>query len=1009
VVLTFDSATASDEHTIWVKALDDGAAEGPRVALISHSILSADPDFNDLPLVDIFVNIVDNDQPGLELRHLTDGFQPDVSTEVLEAGFNDAYDVVLTKAPGAGEIVTVNLLTDGQVTALSQVGSHTWLTFNQANWFIPQRVIVSAVEDGLDGVELSSTRHQVMSNGVPGSVYTNFTDQPALSVTVYDNETPGVIVQETGGSTVVVEGGATDTYRVRLTAAPADGTTVTLTLRTDKQTFLDSSAAGWQVLDESGTKAYFEYSFTFNSTNWDDWLEIEVSANLAYAGTDSVLKVFPPQGQNLDQIRGPLIIEGGLGAPVASRSLQPPVLLPGETNSESVAEGSNPAGEPGGIDTLNVFHTDNSDPDTGRLYYRSVDGLAHSIENVGLALTGFEMGGDLAVNQGSTEASDLLYYGGGITYNGFEIVEVLLGKGNETLTIDDTGDRDEKDPLVTTDPATITAIHGGGGNDTIFANNRGDGPLVLYGDTSEDGFRYSNAQPAASVYGTKFNNPGIDTINASAMPVQNDGFVGVVIYGGARNDVISGSQDDDRLAGGFGNDTIYAQGGNDHVYGDAAFNVDLLLFAQDQVARFPTNDARVAAMFTVLTTPSPGSDQLYGNGGADIILGDQGIISLAAGIRRIETVSSVERVETSVENLGGVDTIEGNAGDDIILGGHAGDTIAGNEGNNIILGDHGYIDYVVADSELTDIDAIASTSTTAFGGVDQITAGSGQDIVIGGRFGDTINAGDGDNVVIGDSGKMLAAASGSPQLSGLPITLGTVETTEVADGGNDTIVTGSGKDIVLGGAASDDIRTGANDDIVHGDNAALSWIVDGNASTLDVVSTTANSIGGIDTIRGEAGGDVLIGGAYGDQIDGGSERDLIFGDNVRLDRAIGDSANNVRYRTLTGAEGGQIYSTIPATADTVLVNADSSAIPGGAPAWESFNIELLDHDFATQSAAGSNFGSDYIAGGAGDDEIFGELGNDVIQGDGSIDLVVGATRLADGTLSVRPSVEAVTD
>ena len=35
-------------------------------------------------------------------------------------------------------------------------------------------------------------------------------------------------------------------------------------------------------------------------------------------------------------------------------------------------------------------------------------------------------------------------YGGGITYNGFEIVEVLLGKGNETLTIDDTGDRDEK-------------------------------------------------------------------------------------------------------------------------------------------------------------------------------------------------------------------------------------------------------------------------------------------------------------------------------------------------------------------------------------------------------------------------------------------------------------------------------------------------------------------------------------------------------------------------------------
>ena len=169
------------------------------------------------------------------------------------------------------------------------------------------------------------------------------------------------------------------------------------------------------------------------------------------------------------------------------------------------------------------------------------------------------MGGDLTVNQGSAQDPDLIHYGGGITYNGFEIVEVLLGKGNETLTIDDTGDRDEKDLAVTTDPATITAIHGGGGNDTLIANNRGDGPLVLYGDTSEDGVRYSNDQPAASVHGTKFNNPGIDTINASAMPAQNDGFVGVVIYGGAGNDVIYGSQDDDRIAGGSGDDTIHGR------------------------------------------------------------------------------------------------------------------------------------------------------------------------------------------------------------------------------------------------------------------------------------------------------------------------------------------------------------------------------------------------------------------------------------------------------------------
>ena len=142
-------------------------------------------------------------------------------------------------------------------------------------------------------------------------------------------------------------------------------------MRTDKQTFLDSLAGGFQIVDESDGATYFEYSFTFTTANWHDWVVIKVTANLAFAGTDSVFKVFPPQDQNLEQIRGPLIIEGGLGSEGANRSLQPPVLLPSETNSVSAQEGSDPTSEPGGIDTLNVFHTDNSDADVGRLYYRA--------------------------------------------------------------------------------------------------------------------------------------------------------------------------------------------------------------------------------------------------------------------------------------------------------------------------------------------------------------------------------------------------------------------------------------------------------------------------------------------------------------------------------------------------------------------------------------------------------------------------------------------------------------
>ena len=43
---------------------------------------------------------------------------------------------------------------------------------------------------------------------------------------------------------------------------------------------------------------------------------------------------------------------------------------------------------------------------------------------------------------------------------------------------------------------------------------------MIYGDTSQDGARYGNNQPAASVNGTAFNNPGNDTINASGMADQ---------------------------------------------------------------------------------------------------------------------------------------------------------------------------------------------------------------------------------------------------------------------------------------------------------------------------------------------------------------------------------------------------------------------------------------------------------------------------------------------------------
>lgn len=101
----------------------------------------------------------------------------------------------------------------------------------------------------------------------------------------------------------------------------------------------------------------------------------------------------------------------------------------------------------------------------------------------------------------------------------------------------------------------------------------------------------------------------------------------------------------------------------------------------------------------------------------------------------------------------------------------------------------------------------------ADGGIDSLGSGDGDDILIGGTFGDTLDSGKGDNVVLGDHGRILALTNegfnsvvGAPRPAGdRPLTYALitslVPTGEL--GGNDTITTGIGRDIVIGGAGND--------------------------------------------------------------------------------------------------------------------------------------------------------------------------------------------------------------
>src|SRR5262249_10708105 len=99
------------------------------------------------------------------------------------------------------------------------------------------------------------------------------------------------------------------------------------------------------------------------------------------------------------------------------------------------------------------------------------------------------------------------------------------------------------------------------------------------------------------------------------------------------------------------------------------------------------------------------------------------------------------------------DTINGNEGSDMVLGGVGSDVISG-DGNDILMGDEGLLRYDVAsgeaipglpasvgDNNLSTLDLVQSTPVVGgviLGGSDVISGGPGTDLVMGGVSGDTI-------------------------------------------------------------------------------------------------------------------------------------------------------------------------------------------------------------------------------------------------------------------------------
>jgi len=985
-VLTFDSDAAGGsaedwnrEQEILVRGIDDPAAEGERDIVVSHSVRafgkdaggSPDPDnpdpvFDGADLANVEVRLIDNDRPDAVVTELNRDDPADPATETVDqdslvfegdAG-GDFYRVGLSRAPDDGETVTVALAFDdseiaiaaapdenGDVDPRLDVDAGT-IAFTHGDWDDPATVKVTAVDDAdIENRERHTIAHSVSSDQSDG-VFADVPRQPDIDVDVRDNDTAGVIVEESEGSTLVSET-RDDSYTLELTREPEDD--VEVEILTDGQTLVDA----FDPDDDRFAMVENIPTVTFDAGNWHDPFKVRVSANPNAADDEGSqpLQKFSNQPHLLNQVRGPLIVEGSL-IPTKDRSLTPPVALPTE-DSEAPDLEQLEVDESLKTDTLRVFADGSETGDSGTLGAASEagqSGLEAVYEVAELEtlfplsafanLSGLDMGDDKTIDFGTPGNEDRRAFDGGITYRGLEVVDILLGTGDDTFTVDDTSD------------GAITAVHGGGGGDTITVNGSSDDPasaLILFGDTDQRGasFNFGSATVGGPELTFTHNDDGPDTIARDAGSWLDDGF-----QEGYRIDVVVENPDADGNKN-FDDYTI------DAISADGR---TLFLAPGDRLT-----DEQNVTVDRVFAVPN-GTGLEFTNPGHDTI------------------DASGADARVAVFGGPGDDAITGSVFGDHLAGGSGEDAIDGLDGLDHIYGDSGFnIDLSLRLDRATELLAAGSPD-----GVQVLTVATAPDAGTNTSTGDFLAAGDdaitgdsGDDLILGDHG-VIEQAAGVQRLA----TTGQVTrmaSNEVDNGGDDTISGDGGADRIIAGLGDDDISGDAGADVIAGDHARIGFdppvVAFADLDALDAfgdvltpinqVQSTERGTGGEDTIEGNGDDDLILGGAAGDAVTGGEGHDLIFGDNgeVLLQAGVVTRAVSTDEENATGG-------------DDVINGFVGDDIPCGDP-------DIHDDDV--------------IIAGVGDDDVIGNLGDDVVIGDnGEVDYDTG-----DGDLSTLDLVQTI--
>lgn len=511
-------------------------------------------------------------------------------------------------------------------------------------------------------------------------------------------------------------------------------------------------------------------------------------------------------------------------------------------------------------------------------------------------------------------------------------------------------------------------LHGGEGNDTIEG---GAGDDVI--DAGAPGIGLPDAPTFEGVPVDP--NPGddLDVVDAGdGDDTVSTGDDADTIDGGAGNDVLDGGLDDDVIDGGTGDDSIIGGQGSDDISGGDGD--DTIIAGDDLFSDYVGDDPNLpnpllidpATGLPALSDPNPDDnrDTVDGGAGNDVIMTGDDADEITGG-------SGNDTIDAGIDD----DYVDGGDGDDSILGGHGSDTIFGGDGDDMIN---------AGDPALAALQAPDETDPVPENGRDYVDGGAGNDTILGEDDDDTLIGGLGDDSIDGglDDDSILGGE------------------------GDDTLIGGDGSDYVAGGDGNDVIDT-SNDgttpvlpDEGFNDQSAAGVPVDSlpdddrdyvEAGTGDDTITTGDDAdtifagfgndvidGGIDDdeIHASVGDDSVIGGEGDDSILGGTGNDTIYGDGglygdeLANDGTDPEPTNNED--TISGGSGN----------DVIFGQDDNDVLNGGT------GDDTIDGGVDDDYIEG-NDGNDVLIGGEGDDTIRGGNGDDTISGGDGNDLLEG--------------------